>query len=161
MPEPDLEPEPFVPEPEVEPEPIALMMEDMVDEEPEDDVLDLTEFMAEEPEDDPLEDFLEPEPEPRPMFSLSHESDLMDEVPDVLLEKTTQDVSEQAFASLASVLAERNVGIGQLGITLEELVRELLRPILKVWLDENLPVIVERVVEREVERIVNRIGPMK
>jgi cell pole-organizing protein PopZ len=81
--------------------------------------------------------------------------------PDALLDRTTQDVSEQAFASLASVLARRNLGVGQLGVTLEELVRELLRPILKAWLDENLPGIVERIVEREVERIVNRLGPMK
>jgi len=111
---------------------------------------------------DPFEDFppLPSEPEPRPVFEMNPPPEPRMSEED-LLDRTTQDVSEQAFASLASVLARRNLGVGQLGVTLEELVRELLRPILKSWLDENLPGIVERIVEREVERIVNRIGPMK
>jgi hypothetical protein len=175
------EPEPYVPEPEPElepePEPLALLPEDMVEDEPEedmdeeeedDDVLDLTDAMAfDKPEPvsapDPFEDFppLPPEPEARPMFEMASEPEQPTLSTEELLERTTQDVSEQAFASLASVLARRNLGVGQLGVTLEELVRELLRPILKAWLDENLPHIVERIVEREVERIVNRIGPMK
>lgn len=171
------EPEPYVPEPEPEPEPepLALLPEDMLEDEPEeemdeedDDVLDLTDAMAfAKPEPvsmaDPFEDFppLPPEPEARPMFEMDAEPEAPSLSSEELLERTTQDVSEQAFASLASVLARRNLGVGQLGVTLEELVRELLRPILKAWLDENLPNIVERIVEREVERIVNRIGPMK
>lgn len=171
------EPEPYVPEPEPEPEPepLALLPEDMFEEEPEeemdeeeDDVLDLTDAMSfDKPEPvsvpDPFEDFppLPPEPEARPMFEMTAEPEQPSLNSEELLERTTQDVSEQAFASLASVLARRNLGVGQLGVTLEELVRELLRPILKAWLDENLPAIVERIVEREVERIVNRIGPMK
>ncbi len=179
MPEPEPyvpEPEPYVPEPEPEPEPepLALLPEDMFEEEPEeemdeeDDVLDLTDAMAfDKPQpvsvSDPFEDFppLPPEPEARPMFEMAAEPEPPSPSSEELLERTTQDVSEQAFASLASVLARRNIGVGQLGVTLEELVRELLRPILKAWLDENLPNIVERIVEREVERIVNRIGPMK
>jgi hypothetical protein len=182
---PEPEPEPYMPEPEPEmepePEPLALLPEDMIEEEPEEemdeeeadededeDVLDLTNAMAfDKPEPvsvpDPFEDFppLPPEPEARPMFEMDSGPEQPTLSNEELLERTTQDVSEQAFASLASVLARRNIGVGQLGVTLEELVRELLRPILKAWLDENLPHIVERIVEREVERIVNRIGPMK
>lgn len=173
---PEFEPEPMPEfEPEPEPEPIALLPEDMVMEdepeddfeEAEDDVLDLTDAMAFQPpapKPDPFEDFppLPPEPEPRPVFEMTPPPEEPEPVSgEALLDRTTQDVSEQAFASLASVLARRNIGVGQLGVTLEELVRELLRPILKAWLDENLPGIVERIVEREVERIVNRLGPMK
>ena len=160
---PPLKPEP-VPEPE--PEPIALMPDDVV--EAEDDVLDLTDDMSmeplvPEPEPEPEPDFEEeeeippPEAEARPIFEMQPDPDPMNENPDVLLERTTQDVSEQAFASLASVLAQRNLGIGQLGVTLEELVRELLYPVLKAWLDENM----SRIVESEVKHIVNRIGPIK
>ncbi len=166
-PPPPPKPEP-VPEPE--PEPIALMPDDVV--EAEDDVLDLTDDMSmeplvPEPEPEPEPDFEEeekippPESEARPIFEMQPDPDPMNENPDVLLERTTQDVSEQAFASLASVLAQRNLGTGQLGVTLEELVRELLYPVLKAWLDENMPRIVERIVESEVEHIVNRIGPIK
>jgi cell pole-organizing protein PopZ len=67
----------------------------------------------------------------------------------------------QRSTSLLSDLAreivrQRSIGIGNGGVTLEDMVRELLRPILKEWLDENLPYMIERIIKKEIEKMVNR-----
>ena len=54
------------------------------------------------------------------------------------------------------IVRARAIGIGNGGVTLEDMVRELLRPILKEWLDENLPYMIERIVKKEIEKMVNR-----
>ena len=50
-------------------------------------------------------------------------------------------------------VAVRQTGLGRVGVTLEDLVREELRPMLKEWLDGHLPDLVERVVRAEVARL--------
>jgi uncharacterized protein len=49
------------------------------------------------------------------------------------------------------------VGLGNGGMTLEDIVRTEMRPILKAWLDENLPPLVERLVQREIKRITRQV----
>ncbi|WP_297369867.1 DUF2497 domain-containing protein [Acidocella sp.] len=75
-------------------------------------------------------------------------------------------VSDQAATEIAntvgslvrSVSAERSVGIGRPGLTIEDLVREEIKPVLKSWLDSHLPSLVERVVRAEIGRVVDRMG---
>ncbi len=75
-------------------------------------------------------------------------------------------VSDQAASEIAntvgslvrSVSAERSVGIGRPGVTIEDLVREEIKPVLKSWLDSHLPSLVERVVRAEIGRVVDRMG---
>jgi uncharacterized protein len=49
------------------------------------------------------------------------------------------------------------MGLGNAGMTLEEIVRAEMRPILKAWLDEHLPPLVERLVQREIKRITRQV----
>lgn len=44
--------------------------------------------------------------------------------------------------------------LGDVGRTLEDVVRDELRPLLKAWLDRHLPPLVERLVHKEIRRIV-------
>ena len=50
----------------------------------------------------------------------------------------------------ASATEERELPLGAVNRTLEDMVRELLRPMLKEWLDDNLPPLVERLVRDEI-----------
>ncbi|MGH6981530.1 MAG: DUF2497 domain-containing protein, partial [Stellaceae bacterium] len=74
-----------------------------------------------------------------------------------------QRLSGDAAASIAALTKIASVGqgtrqselpLGEVGRTLEEMVRELLRPHLKDWLDANLPRLVERLVRDEINRLV-------
>lgn len=74
-----------------------------------------------------------------------------------------QRLSGDAAASIAALTKIASVGqasrqselpLGDVGRTLEEMVRELLRPHLKEWLDANLPRLVERLVRDEINRLV-------
>ncbi len=49
------------------------------------------------------------------------------------------------------------MGLGNAGMTLEEIVRAEMRPILKAWLDEHLPPLVERLVQKEIKRITRQV----
>jgi cell pole-organizing protein PopZ len=74
--------------------------------------------------------------------------------------------SASALANLAALSKPREVaeppgglGLGQGGITLEEMVRQELRGQLKTWLDANLTGIVERMVQKEIKRITSQSDP--
>ena len=51
---------------------------------------------------------------------------------------------------------ERGLGLGNGGLTLEDITREILRTLIKDWLDQNLPYMIERIVKKEIEKMVNR-----
>jgi cell pole-organizing protein PopZ len=134
----------------------------------EDDVLELTEVFEEEkpvapPEEMPLahdgtpllklEDE-DPLPMEMPAPAAAHEEA---ETPDLRLVSAPS--AAASVASLSQLLnrpRERNgeLPLGNMGRTLEDMVRELLRPLLKDWLDQNLPPLVERLVHSEIERLV-------
>lgn len=158
-PEPVRKPEP-PPEPVRKPEPPPLPPLP----EPEEDILELTDDMVfdmpppappPQPAPRPLrpafdafdEPVLEPPPEPEP--EPEEES---------LLAPQTVDRSTSALSALAQAVSrDRNAGLGNAAVTLEELVRELLKPILKDWLDQNLPFMIERIVKKEIENMVKRV----
>jgi cell pole-organizing protein PopZ len=63
---------------------------------------------------------------------------------------------------VANMLGQLNQGVapaaadeqpGQMGTSVEDLVRQMLKPMLQNWLDEHLPQMVERMVEREIQRV--------
>ena len=58
------------------------------------------------------------------------------------------------LAGLGARERQRELPLGDVGRTLEEMVRELLRPHMKEWLDANLPRLVERLVREEINRLV-------
>lgn len=164
-PAPEPEPEPLpqddidamfaIPEPEPEPEPVYEP-----EPEPEDDILELTdEMVLDQPEPIPAfsmdefeeeDDYPPPPPPPRrrPAQSMDDES---------LLSPPVADRSTSLLSDLArEIVRQRAIGIGNGGITLEDMVRELLRPVLKEWLDQNLPYMIERIIKQEIEKMVNR-----
>jgi uncharacterized protein len=57
-------------------------------------------------------------------------------------------------ASLAAAGRQQELALGNVGRTLEEMIRDLLRPHLKEWLDAHLPQLVERLVREEIGRLV-------
>lgn len=69
-------------------------------------------------------------------------------------DQVTSQVVNSVGSLLRNVGADRSVGLGRSGLTLEDMVREELRPMLKAWLDTNLPELVERVVRTEIGRLV-------
>jgi cell pole-organizing protein PopZ len=71
-------------------------------------------------------------------------------------EAAAQDIASKIGSLVRSVTAERAVGVGRPGMTLEDIVREEIRPVLKSWLDTNLPSLVERVVRAEIGRVIDR-----
>lgn len=58
------------------------------------------------------------------------------------------------IASIGQAARQPELPLGDVGRTLEEMVRELLRPHMKEWLDANLPRLVERLVRDEIGRLV-------
>ncbi len=148
-PEPVYEPEPvFEPEPE---EDVLELTDDMVLDEPE-PAFDINEFKPDIGEFD-----FEPEPMPIPIPQPPppHRALPIDE--DSLVSEPVARHSTSLLSDLArEIVRHRAIGIGQGGITLEDMVRELLKPILKEWLDDNLPYMIERIVKQEIEKMVNR-----
>ena len=69
------------------------------------------------------------------------------DIAEELLEPATNAAVRANFARL------NNLGLGNSGLTIEQMMREMLRPMLKDWLDEHLPAVVERMVEKEISRI--------
>ncbi|MCR6632231.1 MAG: DUF2497 domain-containing protein [Magnetospirillum sp.] len=184
-PEPEPEPEPVkasqddidalfanaTPDPVPPPEPEPLPQDDIdalfaqaapePEPDPEEDVLELTEDMVlDQPEPsfdinqfkpDVLDDF-EPEPPsplPPPRRPQPVDEDLISEP---VAQRSTSLLSDLA----REIVRQRAIGLGNGGVTLEDMVRELLRPILKEWLDENLPYMIERIIKKEIEKMVNR-----
>lgn len=150
----EFEPEPE-PEPNVQHEP-----------EVEEDILDLTDDMVAEDEFEESADLTGlanlAEEEPRP---LRFESEPLEEMveeelfgqEESLLARPVQAASTSSLSELARVVArERGIGLGNGGVTLEDLVREILKNLIKDWLDQNLPYMIERIVKKEIERMVNR-----
>jgi uncharacterized protein len=58
------------------------------------------------------------------------------------------------LASIGQAPRQTELPLGDVGRTLEDMVRELLRPHMKEWLDANLPRLVERMVRDEIARLV-------
>jgi len=58
------------------------------------------------------------------------------------------------IASVGQGGREPGLPLGDVGRTLEDMVRELLRPHLKEWLDAHLPQLVERLVRDEIARLL-------
>lgn len=159
------------PEPVPAPEPEPLPQDDIdalfaqaapaPEPEPDEDVLELTEDMVlDQPEPSfdinqfkpDIEEF-EPEPEPMPpprrMRPVDEDEDLISQP---VAQRSTSLLSDLA----REIVRQRAIGLGNGGVTLEDMVRELLRPILKEWLDDNLPYMIERIVKSEIEKMVNR-----
>jgi cell pole-organizing protein PopZ len=91
-------------------------------------------------------------PPERPRPSPAHAAPMPDpqlsaDIAEELLEPATHAAVRANFARL------NNLGLGNSGITIEQMMREMLRPMLKDWLDEHLPAVVERMVEKEISRI--------
>jgi uncharacterized protein len=137
----------------------------------EDDVLELTEVVEEEKPVAPDPDMpvahdgsplirldngeTLPRPEAAPAPGPAEESEPEPE-PDVrLVSVDSAAASVAALSQLVNRPREKNsdLPLGNLGRTLEDMVRELMRPMLKEWLDQNLPPLVERIVREEVERL--------
>ena len=172
MPEPEPEPPPPPPPPpplpqddidalfaRAAPEPEPLILSEPEDE----DILELTDDMVlEEQDPEPafdLKDFKPSsyvfDPEPEPVMPVRPAPAPRDD--ESLLSPPVADRGTSLLSDLAKeIVRARAIGIGNGGITLEDMVRELLRPILKEWLDENLPYMIERLVKKEIEKMVNR-----
>jgi cell pole-organizing protein PopZ len=92
----------------------------------------------------------EPPPSPKPV-------PMSDDTANRLVSGATAAASVAALSQLGAI-GQRDrpgdIALGELGRTLEEVVRELLRPLLKDWLDANLPYLVERLVQEEIQRMV-------
>ncbi len=58
------------------------------------------------------------------------------------------------LATIGQATRQTELPLGDVGRTLEDMVRELLRPHMKEWLDANLPRLVERLVRDEIARLV-------
>ena len=117
----------------------------------EDEFEGVEDFVEAEVEMEPVEDSLDPVPEPE-----VKEDEPMTATAAPLTDTATVPAAEGALGKLLA-----NVEFGEEAggaTTIEGLVREMLRPMLKEWLDENLPGIVEKHVEAEVQRIARMAG---
>jgi uncharacterized protein len=72
-------------------------------------------------------------------------------------DKLASEIANSVGSLVRSVSAERAIGIGRPGVTIEDLVREEVKPVLKAWLDSHLPSLVERVVRAEIGRVIDRM----
>jgi len=137
---------------------------------PQEQILDLTERIDEESLGKPGTGAAH-EPEPEPQFSPSGR---LTRPPPLktgatsggqsfassekrLVSDSTAAASMATLVQLAGLGArerQRELPLGDVGRTLEEMVRELLRPHMKEWLDANLPRLVERLVREEINRLV-------
>jgi uncharacterized protein len=61
------------------------------------------------------------------------------------------------IAGIGQAARQPELPLGDVGRTLEEMVRELLRPPMKEWLDANLPRLVERLVRDEIARLIRDV----
>jgi cell pole-organizing protein PopZ len=54
-----------------------------------------------------------------------------------------------------SMASDRNLALGNGGITIEQLCREILDDLLRDWLNQHLPPMVEKIAKREIQKLVN------
>lgn len=166
----ETEPEPAgesEPEPEPEPEEEMDMAAAMAEQEenpapapeaakePEpEEVMDLTADMI-EPEPAPPEPVQEPAPEPAPAPPpLRAPASLGG--PDIISKPTAQAATDVLTELARAMLDQRDLAVGDRGVTLEDMIRSMLRPLLREWLDRNLPYLIERLVKKEIDHMVNR-----
>lgn len=103
---------------------------------------------------------VEAAPQAYPQVQPLKENNMEDQVqsPEGLVsESAAQEIASKVGSLVRSVSAERAVGIGRPGVTIEDLVREEIKPVLKSWLDSHLPSLVERVVRAEIGRVIDRM----
>ena len=92
-----------------------------------------------------------------PQFDDLPEEEEEEEDDSSLLAPPVQAASTSSLAELARAIArDRGLGLGNGGLTLEDITREILRTLIKDWLDQNLPYMIERIVKKEIEKMVNR-----
>jgi cell pole-organizing protein PopZ len=103
--------------------------------------------------------------EPAAANNTMEEQNMSDEVQEnvqpphgLVSEAASEAAAGSIGALIRSISSDRQVAIGRVGLTLEDLVREELRPLLKAWLDSNLPALVERIVRAEIQRVIERTG---
>jgi cell pole-organizing protein PopZ len=99
--------------------------------------------------------------QPNQNVSINEKESFMDDQiqsPDGLVgDKLASEIANSVGSLVRSVSAERAIGIGRPGVTIEDLVREEVKPVLKAWLDSHLPSLVERVVRAEIGRVIDRM----
>lgn len=99
--------------------------------------------------------------QPNQNVSINEKESYMDDQiqsPDGLVgDKLASEIANSVGSLVRSVSAERAIGIGRPGVTIEDLVREEVKPVLKAWLDSHLPSLVERVVRAEIGRVIDRM----
>lgn len=78
-----------------------------------------------------------------------------------LVSPPIREISTNTLAELAGAIHARGFVLGNVSMTLEDLIRDLMRPHLKDWLDKNLPGIVERMVRAEIERMASEAEARK
>jgi cell pole-organizing protein PopZ len=89
--------------------------------------------------------------------SMSDDGEENVQPPDGLVSDATREAASGSIGALIrSISSDRQIAVGRVGLTLEDLVREELRPLLKSWLDSNLPLLVERIVRAEIQRVIER-----
>jgi len=76
-----------------------------------------------------------------------------------LVSEKVVDASANAISGMAkTIVAEKQIALGDSAITLEAITKELLNPLIKDWLEKNLSNIVEKVVTKEVERVIEKVS---
>jgi cell pole-organizing protein PopZ len=121
---------------------------------PPNEVLELTEMVG---DDGNVTDVAETKPSaPPPPPKPAADED------DKLVSSQAATAAAGALAGLAAASRKPEssgnlMGLGNGGMTLEEIVRSEMRPILKAWLDDHLPPLVERLVQREIKRITRQV----
>lgn len=112
------------------------------------------------PRPEPPVDLAPPRPLPPVAPSEPETAPSPDGAEDRLVSGTTAAASVAALSQLASA-GQRppidDLPLGDIGQTLEGLVRSMLKPMLKDWLDTNLPQLVERLVHEEIQRMARDV----
>jgi uncharacterized protein len=108
-------------------------------------------------------DVMRHEPETISPASIAPDPDRLPQPPALAGTADGEPHSARLAASLAALTKIASIGqprrqpelpLGDVGRTLEDMVRELLRPHMKEWLDAHLPQLVERLVREEIARLV-------
>jgi uncharacterized protein len=102
-----------------------------------------------------------PEPEP-PRAEAGKPGEDAEPDGEHVLSAATSAAAAIAFARLGTLpkngASESELPVGNLGRTLEDIVRDALRPFLRSWLDAHLPALVERLVREEIARVAGKAG---
>lgn len=145
---------PSAPTPQPAPQPAAQATPTAAPSAAAPDVLELTEMVE---DDGKVTEVVDEKPSApaRPAPAAAKQDD------DRLVSSRAASAAADALAGLQAASRKpdigSSVGLGNGGMTLEEIVRTEMRPILKAWLDEHLPPLVERLVQREIKRITRQV----